>query len=213
MLPKPNAGVDKQIKLLPGQAVAYFSLPTSGREKKPLPLCLKFTCQRGSPRPSVMSCTVYSQGARRGHRQTSRDCCAKEPLDHCFGLVFIDTGNVWEPPRACISRFRESPGTANLGSGNLRELSGNRKPRLREPSGLSGNPSGNRKPRLREPSPRLQFKILKGEGVGAAQGEARARVALYSRPAAKRCGLSEVWCFLNQTLVLTSKLSYCLAKQ
>ena len=91
-----------------------------------------------------------------------------------------------------MSRFRESPGTSFIGSGNLRELSGNLIYRLREPSGLSGNPSGNRKPRLREPSPRLQFKILKGEGVGAAQGEARARVALYSRPAAKRCVLSEV---------------------
>ena len=159
------------------------------------------------------SCTVYSQGARRGHRQTSRDCCAKEPQEHCFGLVFVDSGNVWEPPRACIAGVRESPGTSIIGSGHLRELSGNLNYRLRAPSGLSGNPSGNLNYRLRAPSPRLQFKILKGEGVGAAQGEARARVALYSRPAAKRCGLSEVWCFLNQTLLLTSKLGYCLAKQ
>ena len=76
MLPKPNAGVDKQIRLLPGQAVAYFSLPTSGREKNPLPLCLKFTSQRGSPRPSAMSAHQPAKARKRAAVAEVRELAA-----------------------------------------------------------------------------------------------------------------------------------------
>ena len=76
MLPKPNAVVDKQIRLLPGQAVAYFSLSTSDRQEKPLPCCFKFTSQRGSPRPSAMSAQPTARARKRAAVAEVRELAA-----------------------------------------------------------------------------------------------------------------------------------------
>ena len=43
----------------------------------------------------------------------------REVRGHCNS-----PGNIWESPLVRISRFRESPGTANIGGGNLQDFPG-----------------------------------------------------------------------------------------